>query len=421
MELLLSEPLPLRTTRALGDYADDAILPEVLGDLTAAPFPLIRLDDSRFFAADHRMAVTKVFTNRQQAANWAMVLESDGLGRTWTEVHFDAPIPAGTEVSACGTGREDDDTGELIANPADVARRVCDIAGRDDDWSALRAECSALNLTVAGRITDRLSVKAQIDQILQSVGAIAAHGMARLYPSAADPSPVLALDRAEVDAIEVSASLTDTADVLRLAYDRSDASGRCQHYIELTASPQRYGGLSKEVEYAWLRTPANAESIGRPVLQRLAGERYDVAFMSTDRSLRPGQWVTLTAHPDWPLPGDDPVIMILAVEIEQDSAAVRVTGETIVGTATVTVTAHSLALPDTVAAGIDVAVRDGVATFTITDRDGRPVAGAHVSLDGAAPKTTDTQGKVSFSAVPGVHEIAVDAPGFLPFTLEVTL
>ena len=97
------------------------------------------------------------------------------------------------------------------------------------------------------------------------------------------------------------------------------------------------------------------------------------------------------------------------------------TGETIVGTATVTVTAHSLALPDTVAAGIDVAVRDGVATFTITDADGRPVAGARVSLDGAAPKTTDTHGKVSFSAAPGTHEIAVEAPGFLPFSLEVTL
>lgn len=426
MELLLSELLPLRTTRALGDYAEDTILPEVLGDLTDAPFPLIRLDDSRFFAADHPMDVTAVYVERQLVADWAMVLASDFAGRTWTEVRFAAPVPPGSEVSAAGTGRRDDATGELIANPADVVARICALAGRDDDWSALRAECSALDLTVAGRISERLAVKAQIDAVLQSVGAIWAHGMGRLYPSAATPSPVLDLDWSEVDEIDVSASLTDTADVLRLAYDRSDASGRAQHYIELTASPQLYGGLSKEVEYPWLRTPANAEAIGRPVLQRLAGERYDVAFLSTRRSLRPGQWVTLVDHPDWPLPGADPTIMVLSVEIDQDSASVRVNGECTVGAATVTVTAHSLALPDTVEAGVDVSVRDGVATFTFTDSDGRPIAGAHVSLDGGAPKTTDAQGKVQFpvSVVAGEpvnHELAFEKSGFVPFTVVVPL
>lgn len=426
MELLLSELLPLRTTRALGDYAEDTILPEVLGDLTDAPFPLIRLDDSRFFAADHPMDVTAVYVERQLVADWAMVLESDGAGRTWTEIHFAAPVPPGSEVSAAGTGRLDDATGELIANPADIAERIDALSGRDEDRSALRAECSALNLKFAGRIFERLSGKAHIDAVFQSGGIIWAPGMARLYPSAATPSPVLDLDWREVDELDVSASLTDTADVLRLAYDRSDASGRAQHYIELTASPQRYGGLSKEVEYPWLRTPANAEAIGRPVLQRLAGERYDVAFLSTRRSLRPGQWVTLVAHPDWPLPGDDPTIMVLSVEIDQDSASVRVNGEYTVGSATVTVTAHSLALPDTVEPGVDVSVRDGVATFTFTDSDGRPIAGAHVSFDGGAPKTTDAQGKVRFpvsvvAGEPVAHELAFEKAGKVPFTVIVPL
>ena len=132
MQLLLSELLPLRTTRALGDYATDAILPEVYGDLTAAPFPLIRLDDSRFFAADHPMEVTTVYVENQIVADWAMVLESDGAGRTWTEVHFSAPVPPGSEVSAAGTGRLDDDTGALIENPADIAARICTLAGRTD-------------------------------------------------------------------------------------------------------------------------------------------------------------------------------------------------------------------------------------------------------------------------------------------------
>ena len=40
---LLSEPLPMRTTRDLGDFAADAPIPYRLGDLRAARFPLLWL------------------------------------------------------------------------------------------------------------------------------------------------------------------------------------------------------------------------------------------------------------------------------------------------------------------------------------------------------------------------------------------
>ena len=43
MNLLLSELLPLRTTRMLGDYAVDAVLAQRFGDLTRARFPLVQL------------------------------------------------------------------------------------------------------------------------------------------------------------------------------------------------------------------------------------------------------------------------------------------------------------------------------------------------------------------------------------------
>lgn len=421
MNLLLSERIPLRSTKALGDYAEDVFLPEVFGDLTSAPFPLIRLSPTRYFAADHPMRVTKVFTAKQVTEDWAGVLESDDLGRTWTEVHFGAPIPLDTPVAACGIGRSDDRTGALISNPADVLRRGTQLAGRSEDWTALRAECSALDLRIAGRISDPLKVRELYLEVTTSIGAIYAPGMARLYPSSAEPTPVLDLVRDEVSEIRVSTSLADTADILRLAYDRSDATGRALHYIELTASPQRYGGLVKEVVYPWLRSPKDAEAIGRPVLQRLAGERYDVSLASTRKSIRPGDWIRLVAHPEWPLPGADPVIMVLAVELEPKSDSVAITGETIIGEASVVVTAHSIALPDSTEASIDVAVRDGVATFTIHDSDGRPIAGARVSLDGGAPKTTNAQGKASFPVIAGVHELSVEAAGFVPFRVLVTL
>lgn len=61
--LLLSEALPLRTTRTLGDYAEDAVLPERFGDLTAARFPLIRLSDTEWLAAAHAMEIADVFVD----------------------------------------------------------------------------------------------------------------------------------------------------------------------------------------------------------------------------------------------------------------------------------------------------------------------------------------------------------------------
>lgn len=423
--LLLSEPLPLRSARMLGDYADDVWLPEILGDFSNSPFPLYRLDDSRFFVCDHSAHISKVFIDRQQAADWAMVLESDGAGHNWTEIWFAAPVDLTAEVSACGTGREDDDTGQLITSPADAARRVMQIAGRTEDYSQLRAECSGLNLGIAVRLAEPLSIKVHIDAILGSVGGISCPGMARLYPSAAEPLPILDLDWHDVtlDAGDITAASTDVADVLRLAYDLSDASGRALHYIELSASPRRYGGLAKEVLYPYLRTPSNAEAVGRPVLQRLAGERWNVPFTVMRNKIRPGQWVRLVAHPNWPLPGADPVIMVLQAEIEEDSDSIRATGETLIGDKpTVTVTAHSVALPDTIEAGLDVTVRDGIATFTFLDKEKRPIAGARVSLDGAAPRTTDAQGKVSFPVNPGhTYELAFEAPGFTPFTVQVPL
>lgn len=422
MTLLLSELLPLRTTKALGDYAEDVPLPHVYGDLRSAPFPLIRLSDTRFFVADHPMTVTTVRVDKQEVQDWEQSLQSDTAGHTWTEVEFSAPITSGASVDACGTGKLNRTTGALIENPGDIAEDICAIAGRSDDFSDLRAEASAKALVLAGRLWESKAIKLHIDDVMQSSGAIYTPQMARLYPTEDDPAPVLDLRADEARDIEVSATLDDTADVLRLAYDYSYASEKCQHYIELTASPRRYGGLAKEVAYPWLRTPANAEAIGRPVLQRLAGERYIVAFNCSRRSVRPGQWVQLVGNPEWPLPGDDPTVMILTAEVEPDAGYVRVMGETIIDPLpTVTVTAHSLALPDGVESALDVTVRDGIATFTITDADRRPIKGAKVSLDGALAKTTDAQGKVSFPATAGMHELAIEAPGQLAFTIQVRL
>jgi hypothetical protein len=68
-----------------------------------------------------------------------------------------------------------------------------------------------------------------------------------------------------------------------------------------------------------------------------------------------------------------------------------------------------------------VAFKNGIATFTILGPDGKPLPNALVAMDNGAPKKTNAQGKVSFEANSGTHTIAVEADGYVPFTLEVTL
>lgn len=415
--LLLYENLPLRTSRMLGTYIDDAVLGHVYGDLTSAPFPLVRLTDSKFFVADHPMEVTGVIVERINTLGFEQALESDGVV-TWTVVNMAAPVPPGSEVWARGRGKRDPLTGELIRNPADIVTDVMRIAGRDEDWTALRAATSSMR--IAGRIGEIKSIRAWVDEILLSIGAIWSPGMARLYPTGTTPDDALELVGDEFSGVDVSATLDDTADILRLAFDRSDASGRMRQQIELTASPQRYGGIVKEVECGWLRSAADAETFGRAALSRIAGERYDVNFFSSQRSIRPGMWLRPVAHPEWQLPGDDPYIMALGVEVNPQSTTVQVRGETTLSTPTIRVTGRSFALSDTTDQGLSVSYANGIATFGATDENGNPLV-AFISLDGSVPKATDQHGRASFIAAEGPHRVDIEAQGYVPVSMVITL
>ena len=171
----------------------------------------------------------------------------------------------------------------------------------------------------------------------------------------------------------------------------------------------------------WLRAPGAAEKVGKRLLARLAGERYQVAFNASRTDLRPGRWVRLLAHPEWPFLGADPVLMVLEVDVQLGAKSVAVVAEYVRAQPTVAVTAHSVALPSTTDAGVDVEFRNGTVTLTFVDNDSRPLGDARVSFDGGAAKRTDARGVVFFSATKGTHSVAVEATGMVPFTFEIVL
>ena len=417
---LLTETLRLRSTTQLGAFAEEQPLPHRYGDLRKSRFRLLKMTPTKWFAADHPMAITRVFVGNLETRSFEVKTEgADGF--TWTVVNLAAAAPPDAVVTACGLGKTHAVTGALIENPADIAADILALAGRSDAWfGQLRSEASIEGIALAGSINAFDKVQAWIDQVVDSAGGMWCYGMAQLYPLpiAADTF-VLPLAKYAVHDLKVSAAATDTADRLRLSYDYDDAEGRAQSYLELAARPARYGALTVDVTLPWLRGAAAAEKVGRRILGRKAGERFDVSFKTdTNRLIRPGRWVLLQDHPSWPFAAS-PYVKVLTATI--DGGATAVTGEALLSTPTIDVVAHSLGVASIGQGGVEVAFNNGVATFTVLDADDKPLSGAQVSLDGAVPNKTNEQGKVAFITTRGAHTLAIEAEGFVPLTIDITI
>lgn len=423
MNLLWRDNLPLRTTRMLGDYAVSEVLAHLLGDLTEARFRMPRISPTRYHAADHPAEITRAFIADQETASFEVAVAPDILGHVCTFVDFPGPIPADAQVSACGRGARDSLTGELLTNPGDQMRYLARLAGREDTFQQLREQCAAADIRLAVRVAEIKSYRAWLDDVAMSAGAIWCPGMSMRYPAAVSGHVRQLTGKTTRLRDQPAATVDDTADILRIGYDRSDATGRPQKHIELTASPQRYGGIAMELELPFLRSTAGAVAVGVPILQRLACERYSVPLESSVAAVRPGDWLAIDLA-EWPLPGT-PTVMAIGVTVDPATRSVEIDAEWMRTPPEVRVTAHTLALADTTDASVEISARNGVVTMTIRDPDGRAVFGARVSLDGGPAQTTNDRGQVSFpytsTGVPTEHELAIEAPGLEDQTLFILL
>lgn len=421
LSILLSENLPLRTSQMLGNFTDSKVLPRRYGDLTTARFTLVRLSDTRALAADHFMQMTSVYIADQLTTGWEQKVESDDSGHTWTIVEFSSPVPTGAEITGCGIGKLDDRTGLLLSNPADIFRDIMLMLGLDTSWSRLRSECSAAGIAVAFSLDEITTGRQALDSLAYDIGAIWTPGFACLYPMF-DTGFAVELDRSHASRVSVSQDLQDTADILRVAYDFEEASGRPQKHLELVANPQRFGGLAVTVELKSLRSTLVAEQVGTRLLQRMAGQRYRVAFGSDRTELRPGTRGNLIEPVDWPFEDDDSIVCrILETDVNHSTGSNDIVAEYVRDIPQIAVTAHSQALSVTEDESVEVSFNNGLAEFIIRGKQRLPLSGAQVSLDGSAPKTTDARGVVSFFTTRGHHILYIKANGFEDAEIDVYL
>lgn len=425
--LLLTDDLPLQLSTQIGAFAAAQPLPQRYGDLRKSRFKLIRMTSTKFIAAGHPMkSITRAFTDDLQTKSFKHYVESAG-GVTYHVVEFAAPVPLGSECTASGEGKMHPVTGALIENPADMMADLLLLAGRTDPWfGQLRTEAYAAGIKLAGSFTTIESIRSALDRVADSAGAMWCPGMARLYPSAFEGFKI-DLDAFNAHDLAVSASVTDTGDIARVSFDYDDAEGRNQSFIQLEASPQRYGGRLVDLELPLVRSVSVAESIGRRALGWYAGERYDVSARvdlgevpQGAEFVRPGTWALLTGHPQWAY-AENPYVMIPRIVIRRRENFAEISGEVLRTTPTITLTKHSLGSNSIGSGGVEVDVRDGITTLTIRDPDDKPLSGAYVSLDGEAPKKTNEQGQVTYITTEGEHELAISAVGMVDVFMQITL
>lgn len=419
MNLLLSEDLPLRTSAALGDYSEDAILPVIYGDLSQSAVPLVKLSETEYLAADHPATVTAVFVDGQETKGWAASTQTDITGHAYCQITLAAPPEQGAEITAAMQGKRHATTGALLEHPADILQDLLAIAGKSWNLSSLKSELPGVR--IAGRLDKVQSVRAGLDEITRSCGIVWAERFAASYPASAGVS-VASLDAGSATVTSISASIQDAAYRLQIAFDYHPAKSAFAQYMELSARPSPFGAADApmaKIEAPWLRQPADALALGKRLLARLAMQRASIEI-DTGKPVYVGDWLTLT-NPALPVDGPQ-ALMALSLETQPGKPGRRISGEISWGeTPIITLDHHARAIRPKSEGGIDVAYSNGIATFTILGPDSKPLPNALVALDNGAPKKTNAQGKVSFEAKPGSHVIAVEADGYLPFELEVTL
>ena len=81
----------------------------------------------------------------------------------------------------------------------------------------------------------------------------------------------------------------------------------------------------------------------------------------------------------------------------------------------------STAFEPVIQAGITVEVARSEIIFTARDEQGRPLAGAKITLDGGASGIADSAGRASFPVQRGRHVLLVEAQGYPASEVEVVV
>jgi hypothetical protein len=419
---LLSDPLPLRPAVALPAYradASDRTLPWVYGRATVSPVPL-SADGLEWLVADHPVvAVERVTVGESVTDGWQLAQRLDDTGHAIAVLRLTQPPQSGQSVSVTVAGRRHPASGALIEHPADVAQDLLRHAGwavTPDMFQGLRDAFPGLALGLVLDAPQRL--RDALSAVVEPLGAVW-----RTAPAAAMPmhtgTPVAVLDARTADSIRASCDSSTLATVAHVRYAHDWASGAARGSLTVAApeSVAQFGTLETTLDLPAVRTARDALAIATARLRHLARPVWTVeATLPGSTQIAVGDTVSL-AHPR--VPAGDALVLTTAHDRARDT--LQITAWMPAGAAPRIELLTRGSAVDPSSKQDAVVFRDGLATFTITDDTGAPLAGAAVTLDGQDMRNTDRQGQVQFRTTRGPHTLDVYAAGFAPFRMEVVV
>lgn len=416
----LSDNLPLRTSAVWGGWRDVRVLPWAYGSVTLAPIQYS--DDQRLYLlADHPIAgVDAVTRDDVPVQDWAWSNGVDSTGQAVAFLELAQPLADGERLAATVRGRMHPTTGQLLQTPAEVLfDLLANLAHAPVQWPDLddyRTETA--HIVLGGLLADNgISIRAAVDGLMQSAGSAwsaAMPGIATTWPPLADATaPAMPVTKLTAASLQAATSAQGVYTVLRVLYDFDHAAQRYRRAIQLRAPDvvKDYGELELEWTAPWLRSPRHAEALGQRMLGWLARPRWRVTWQQSFANSATGAWVDM-AHPQSPLQGRH---RLVTADLDFSTATLSCAIEAPVGDVpAIETTRLSTAFDPVVPPGITVEVANGQIIFTALDDQGRPLAGARITLDGSATRIADGAGRVSFPAERGRHVLLIQADGYTP-------
>ncbi|MDR2091971.1 MAG: phage tail protein [Azoarcus sp.] len=415
--LLLSDNLPLRRASDLIAWRDDVVLPWAYGRVTLAPVPL---DDAglEYLIADHPIAgITQVTAAGAPLDGWKLIQRADETGHAVALLRLTQPGNSG-DLAVTLTGRQHTGTGAILEHPADIAADVLRQCGCDvpaDAFLGLRDAFPGLSLGIV--FESETTLADAMASIITPLGAVW-HPQKLAAMLRAPGTPVAVLDVISAESISASTG-QEIASVARVTFGYDYAVGQARGALTLEAPEaiERYGRISAEIALPAVRRARDALAIGTRRLAEMARPVWEFAISISDANagIDAGDTITID-HPRMP-PG---AALVLSAAREYARNTLTLTAWMPAGHDPRVDLAGQGGMIDAARVAENAIVyRDGVATFTVADDAGMPLAGAAVQLDGDEVRHTDRAGRVQFRTERGRHTLYVYMDGYNPFTMDV--
>lgn len=407
----LSDLLPLRDTSSWPGYDSLKVIPRVYGRARITP---IRYNDAGtvLVLADHPIAGVDSVTLNGSPVDFRWRNGADVTGHSVALLELAAAPDTSAKLAAEVRG--------LSGNPADI---LADMGPRSD-LADFAAYCRNQNLTLAGALDTKITLRAAISLVLEQVGAVWSAGLpgfARPFPPPEDGPIFGTFGRLDLTSWSAECGLNNLINRLNVPFDwdYSESKARQSVVLEAPAAIREQGEREAELALPWVRDARQAIATATQYLQWRARPLWTVQFSAglKYRAIEPGGWIVVD-HPRLPWVGQS---VVTDLDPGYGKGSVSITAQAAAGAVPkVNLVRQSMAFAPIRTDFVMATGADTVA-LTMTDEKGQKLPGARVWIDGQGPQTADAQAKIRFTASPGRHVLRIEADGRSAIATEITL